>query len=61
MEAESTKKIIDKNLDYGEVKRLIVRLVQYASPQTELLEAEPQVLGLIDQTRARAVRTPSVY
>jgi acetylornithine deacetylase/succinyl-diaminopimelate desuccinylase-like protein len=47
MEAESAKKIIDKNLDYGEVKRLIVRLVQYASPQTELLEAEPQVLGLI--------------
>jgi succinyl-diaminopimelate desuccinylase len=47
MEAESAKRIIDKNLQYDEVKRLIVKLVQHASPQTEQLEAEPQVLGLI--------------
>ena len=47
MEAESAKRIIDKNLQYDEVKRLIVKLVQYASPQTEELEAEPQVLALI--------------
>lgn len=47
MEAAIAKKIIDKNLHYDEVKRLLVRLVQHASPQTELLEAEPSVLGLI--------------
>ena len=47
MEAESAKRIIDKNLQYDEVKRLIVKLVQHASPQTEQLEAEPQVLALI--------------
>src|SRR4029434_8903102 len=47
MEAESAKRIIDKNLQYDEVKRLIVKLVQHASPQTEELEAEPQVLALI--------------
>ena len=47
MDADSAKKIIDKNLHYAEVKRLLVKLVQHASPQTELLEAEPQVLGLI--------------
>jgi acetylornithine deacetylase/succinyl-diaminopimelate desuccinylase-like protein len=47
MEAQSAKKIIEKNLQYDEVKRLLVKLVQYASPQTERLEAEPQVLGLI--------------
>ena len=47
MDADSAKKIIDKNLHYDEVKRLLVKLVQHASPQTELLEAEPQVLGLI--------------
>ena len=47
MEAESAKRIIEKNLHYDEVKRLIVKLVQHASPQTELLEAEPRVLALI--------------
>ena len=47
MEAESAKRIIERNLQYDEVKRLLVKLVQYASPQTEQLEAEPQVLGLI--------------
>ncbi|HSF56620.1 MAG TPA: M20/M25/M40 family metallo-hydrolase [Candidatus Binatia bacterium] len=47
MEAGSAKRIIERNLQYDEVRRLLVKLVQYASPQTEQLEAEPQVLGLI--------------
>ncbi|HSK29614.1 MAG TPA: M20/M25/M40 family metallo-hydrolase [Candidatus Limnocylindria bacterium] len=47
MDAGTAKKLIEKNLSYDEAKRLTVKLVQYASPQTELLEAEPQVLGLI--------------
>jgi acetylornithine deacetylase/succinyl-diaminopimelate desuccinylase-like protein len=47
MDAQTAKKLIDKNLAYDEVKRLTVKLVQHASPQTEMLEAEPQVLALI--------------
>ena len=47
MNAEAAKKIIEKNLAYDEIKRLLVKLVQHASPQTERLEAEPQVLALI--------------
>jgi acetylornithine deacetylase/succinyl-diaminopimelate desuccinylase-like protein len=47
MEAAVAKKIIEKNLSYDEVKRLLVKLVRHASPQTELLEAEPRVLALI--------------
>jgi acetylornithine deacetylase/succinyl-diaminopimelate desuccinylase-like protein len=47
MEAGSAKRIIERNLQYDDVRRLLVKLVQYASPQTEQLEAEPQVLGLI--------------
>jgi acetylornithine deacetylase/succinyl-diaminopimelate desuccinylase-like protein len=47
MDAQTAKKIIDKNLHYDEVKRLLVKLVQHGSPQTELLEAEPSVLALI--------------
>jgi acetylornithine deacetylase/succinyl-diaminopimelate desuccinylase-like protein len=47
MEAQTTKKVIEKNLQYDEVKRLLVKLVQHPSPQTELLEAEPKVLALI--------------
>ena len=47
MEAGSAKRIIEKNLQYDEVKRLLVKMVQHASPQTEQLEAEPQVLALI--------------
>src|SRR6266850_2763183 len=47
MEAGSAKRIIERNLQYDEVKRLLVKLVQHASPQTEQLEAEPQVLALI--------------
>jgi hypothetical protein len=47
MDAGTAKKLIEKNLSYDEVKRLTVKLLQHASPQTELLEAEPQVLALI--------------
>jgi acetylornithine deacetylase/succinyl-diaminopimelate desuccinylase-like protein len=47
MEAETVKKLIEKNLRYDEVRRLLVKLVQTPSPQTERLEAEPQVLALI--------------
>ena len=47
MEAGTAKKLIEKNLPYEEIKRLLVKLVQTPSPQTDLLEAEPQVLGLI--------------
>lgn len=47
MDAGTAKKLIEKNLSYEQVKRLTVKLVQHASPQTELLEAEPQVLALI--------------
>jgi succinyl-diaminopimelate desuccinylase len=49
MEAQTAKKIIEKSLQYDEVKRLLVKLAQHPSPQTELLEAEPQVLALISQ------------
>lgn len=47
MDADAAKKIIEKNLHYEEVRRLLVKLVQTPSPQTDLLEAEPQVLSLI--------------
>ena len=47
MDDGTAKKLIEKNLIYDEVKRLTVKLVQHASPQTRLLEAEPQVLALI--------------
>jgi acetylornithine deacetylase len=47
MEAGTAKKLIEKNLQYEEIKRLLVRLVQTPSPQTDMLEAEPQVLRLI--------------
>lgn len=47
MDAETAKRIVERNVRYDEVKRLLVKLVQHASPQTERLEAEPQVLALI--------------
>jgi len=47
MDAGTAKKLIEKNLSYDEVTRLTIKLVQYPSPQTELLESEPQVLALI--------------
>ena len=47
MDAQVVRKLIDKNLSYEEAKRLAVKLVQHPSPQTELLETEPEVLALI--------------
>jgi acetylornithine deacetylase len=47
MEAQIAKKLIEKNLQYDEVKRLAVKLVQHPSPQTAKLESDPQVLALI--------------
>ena len=47
MDADTAKRLIEKNLGYDEVKRLTVKLVQHPSPQTPRLEAEPQVLALI--------------
>ncbi len=47
MDAGTVKKLIEKNLRYDEVRRLLVKLAQAPSPQTDLLEAEPQVLSLI--------------
>ncbi|HXG50720.1 MAG TPA: M20/M25/M40 family metallo-hydrolase [candidate division Zixibacteria bacterium] len=49
MDAEAAKRIIEKNLRYEEIRRILVRLVRYPSPQTELLESEPRVLGLISE------------
>jgi acetylornithine deacetylase/succinyl-diaminopimelate desuccinylase-like protein len=47
MDVQSAKRIIDKHLQYEETKRLLVKLVQHASPQTAQLEAEPMVRALI--------------
>lgn len=49
MDAQTAKKLIEKNLAYDEAKRLAIKLVQHASPQTEFLETEPQVLALIGE------------
>lgn len=47
MELNAAKKFIEESLHYDEVKQLLVKLVQFPSPQTHLLEQEPQVLALI--------------
>ncbi|MFQ5683411.1 MAG: M20 family metallopeptidase [Candidatus Binatia bacterium] len=47
MNAAKAKNYVEENLDYKEAKRLLVKLVRSASPQTELLEEEPRVLALI--------------
>jgi acetylornithine deacetylase/succinyl-diaminopimelate desuccinylase-like protein len=47
VDAQTVKKLVEKNLKYDEVKRILVKLVQTPSPQTDLLESEPQVLSLI--------------
>jgi acetylornithine deacetylase/succinyl-diaminopimelate desuccinylase-like protein len=49
VDADLAKRIIDKNLHYEEVKRLLVKFVQTPSPQTDLLEREPQVRSLISK------------
>ena len=47
MDARQAKKLIEETLRYEEVKKLLIKLVQTPSPQTELLEEEPKVLSLI--------------
>ncbi len=47
MDANEARERIEQGLDPDEVRRLLVRLLQTPSPQTELLEREPQVLALI--------------
>jgi acetylornithine deacetylase len=47
MDAREAKQQIEEQVDYEETKKLLVKLVQTPSPQTELLEREPQVLSLI--------------
>ena len=47
MDIQECKKLIEAHLRYGDVKELLIRLVQIESPQTELLEEEPKVLSLI--------------
>lgn len=47
MDSGQTKRWVEEKLPYEEVKRLLVKLVQTPSPQTDLLEAEPKVLALI--------------
>lgn len=39
--------LIERAIDYEEVKRLMIDLVATPSPQTDLLEAEPQVIEFI--------------
>ncbi|MCZ6549394.1 MAG: M20/M25/M40 family metallo-hydrolase [Deltaproteobacteria bacterium] len=47
MDPGEAKGLIEKDLQYEEVKQLVVKLVQRPSPQTDLLEEEPQVLAFI--------------
>ncbi|MEE9549971.1 MAG: hypothetical protein V3W08_06180, partial [Candidatus Binatia bacterium] len=47
MEPREAKLLIEENLQAEEVKRLLVMLVQRPSPQTDLLEEEPQVQAFI--------------
>ena len=50
MESNEAKKLIEEHLTYEEAKQLLVKLVQFPSPQTALFEEEPQVLALIQET-----------
>lgn len=47
MDANEARQRIEEGLDPDEVRRLLVKLLQTPSPQTELLEKEPRVLALI--------------
>jgi acetylornithine deacetylase/succinyl-diaminopimelate desuccinylase-like protein len=47
MDAQAAKKLIEETLHCDQVRDLLIRLVQFPSPQTDLLEAEPRVLALI--------------
>ena len=50
MEPAEAKTLIEENLKYEEARDLLVKLVQVPSPQTGLMEQEPQVLELIRGT-----------
>ncbi|MEE8077330.1 MAG: M20/M25/M40 family metallo-hydrolase [Candidatus Binatia bacterium] len=47
MDSREAKRLIEENLQVEEVKRILVKVVQRPSPQTDLLEEEPQVLAFI--------------
>ena len=47
MDSREAKSFIEENLQVEEVKRLLVKVVQRPSPQTDQLEEEPQVLAFI--------------
>ena len=49
MEPTEIKRLIESRLNYNEAKRLLAKLVQRRSPQTDMLEEEPQVLSLIGE------------
>ena len=53
MDAGTAKKLIEKNLSYDEVKRLTVKLVQHASPQTAIARSGTAGAG-VDQRRGQA-------
>ena len=42
---------IDAAVGYEAVKNMMVKLVQTPSPQTDLMEAEPQILAFIKKCR----------
>ncbi len=47
MDFREAKRLIEENLQVEEVKRILVKVVQRPSPQTDLLEEESQVLAFI--------------
>jgi len=47
MDTDRAKRYVEESLHYEGVKQILVKLVQFPSPQTELLEEEPKVLALI--------------
>ncbi len=47
MDTDKAKRYVEESLHYEEVKQILVKLVQFPSPQTKLLEEEPKVLALI--------------
>ena len=47
MDPTDAKNFVEGQLRYEEVRRLLIKLVQTPSPQTDLLEEEPKVLSLI--------------
>ena len=47
MDTDKAKRYVEESLHYEGVKQILVKLVQFPSPQTKLLEEEPKVLALI--------------